>query len=506
MKKRIIIIGLIALIIIAGALFFWNSQKKAKARAMMEGQLPQFPTALVERGDLEKLVYAPGSIEEGAGEEIKPEVSARVKQVFITEGQEVKAGDLLFTLDDTEVALSYSKESLAYEIQSREMNKELAATAGSAIYAPGAGEISEVLVENGAEVEPQTIVAKYVKTDLFEMVAPFNVNDVKLVQEGQAADVFLQDFMSYVQGTVVKVDRKGRSTPGGGVVYNVTVEITNPGALEAGNKGAIEIKTAKMTVRSIGTAELTVLEAISIKSGVKGKISQIHVDKGDAVDKGSLLISLDAEGQKNSVEEKRMSLEQARLSVAAKAQELAKYKVYAGVSGKVIELNVTAGGEVPSDKPAVVIANLNGLKMQAKVEEEDIPLIQVGQEAQVYVNAYGDKSFAAVVSKVAEKGKVENSTVTFEVELSLKEPGPLKPGMTGSADIIVEKKTGVLRLPPTAVSIEDDGRGTVMVKGSEGQPEPKPVVIGIEGYDYIEIVEGLSEGDEVLLMQGMGAQ
>jgi len=264
----------------------------------------------------------------------------------------------------------------------------------------------------------------------------------------------------------------------------------------------VEIESGQRVIRSIGTSELKIPDPIEIKAQAKGKVDKVLIAVGEQVKAGEILIRLNSQQQQESMEEKRLNLELAKMNLASKAQELEKYQVRASVNGKIIELNVEAGKEIPSDKPAVVISNLDGMKMVIQVDEIDIPLISLGQKATVYTNAFGDRAFEAVVTSIAEKGKIENNVVTFATELTLVEPGPLKPGMTGDADIKVEHKENVLRLPFNAVQIYEEGKGTVMVKGPEGEPMPLEVEVGIEGVEFIEIVSGLKAGDEVLIMPG----
>lgn len=500
-KKRKIVIIVLVIALLGGTVYFVNSRKNGE-EAMVDQVQPEYETAVVDLGDVERVVYATGSVVEGSGEEIKSQAGAKVKEVYVKEGQEVKAGDLLFTLDSEEIALAYAKEKLAYEIQEKEYAKEAQLANSSVVTSPVSGEISEVLVKTEDELSAQTVVAKVVKTDLFELTVPFNPNDVKQLKTGQKVQVLLSEYFSYVTGTITEIDQKGRGTSDGGIIYNVTVEIPNPGALKAGDKGYVEAEAGGRLVRSIGTGGLKVPEPFEVKAQAKGKVEQVLVQVGDQVKTGQVLVRLDARSQQESLEEKKLNLELAKMSLATKAQELEKYEVRASVSGTVVELNVEAGKEVPADKAAVVISNQEGMKMVIQVDEIDIPYVKLGQKATVYTNAFGDRPFEAVVTKIAEKGKVENNLVTFATELTLVDPGPLKPGMTGDADIKVEQKTNVLRLPVNAVQIYEEGKGTVMVRGPEGEPVPQEVGVGIEGVDFVEIVSGLKAGDEVLIIPG----
>lgn len=135
--------------------------------------------------------------------------------------------------------------------------------------------------------------------------------------------------------------------------------------------------------------------------------------------------------------------------------------------------------------------------LKAKVEEADLPFIHVGQEAKVYATAFEDRGFPGMITEIAGQGKTEGGVVVFETKIHLKDPGPLKAGMNGSADITIERKKNVLRLPVQAVTI-DGVKGVVMIQG-QGGPKPKEIKLGLEGDEFVEIKAGLKPGDKVLI-------
>lgn len=500
-KKKWLIIGLIIVIAVGGVLF-WQHRKNVALEALKQQMV--LPTAVVERGDVQRIIYASGNIHEDNGEEVRPGVTARVNSVYVKEGQAVKAGDLLFTLDDSEIALEYAKDRLAYNTESRKLTQEINGLQSSETRADSAGTISKVLVEVGDEIKSDTVIAKMTKDDAFELKAGFNSRDINEIKEGQTAEIFIQEFLTTVPGKVIRVDHRGQSTSIGGLLYRVTIEVPNPGALQVGNSGNAKINTGSRIINSAGFEKLTPLDEEDIRAGCQGKINRLTIKDGDSIDQGQLLLSVDKSEQKATLREKQLALEQSQITLELKQKAYDKYQARASINGTVVELNVEEGKDLPSDKAAVVITGTGALKMIVKVDEIDIPYVKVGQKADVYANAYGDRKFPAVVTRVAEKGKIDGSTVYFETELAIQEPGPLKAGMTGDADILAEQRQNVLRLPIDAVSIEDTGSGTVMIKKKgKNEPEMRPVKTGIETDEYIEIITGVKEGEEVIINQGM---
>lgn len=500
-RKKWLIVGLAIVVAVVGILV-WQHKKNAALEA--QRQQTALPTTLVDRGDVRRILYASGNIHENSGEEVRPGVTARVNSVAVTEGQAVKAGDLLFILDDSEIALEYSKDRMTYETESRGLTQEINGLQNSETRAAAAGTISKVLVEVGDEIKADTVIAKMTKDDVFELKAGFNAGDINAIKEGQTAEIFIQEFLGTVPGKVTRVDHRGQSTATGGLLYRVTIEIPNPGALQVGNAGNAKINTGTRVISSAGFEKLTPLDEEDIRSGCQGKVNRLPIKDGDSVDQGQLLLSVDKAEQKTALREKQLALEQARITLELKQKAYEKYQARASVDGTVVELNVEAGKDLPSDKAAVVITGTGSLKMVVKVDEIDIPYVKVGQHADVYANAYGDRKFPAIVTRVAEKGKIDGSTVYFETELTIQEPGPLKAGMTGDADILAEQRQNVLRLPIDAVNMVDTGSGTVMVKlKGKAEPEMRPVKTGIETDEYIEIIDGVKEGEEIILNQGI---
>ncbi len=513
MKKKLIIGGIITLIIlIAGGFATW----KFINSKIIQPTFPPLPTVKVEKGKVEKVIFAKGVIAEASRKEIKPEVKAKVNQVLVKEGDTVKTGDLLFTLDEGDSKLTLEQEELSYLTKARELEKAAAAADSEVIKTTAGGRVAKLLVKEGDKVEENTLVAEVSNPDVMEVTTAFGPMDIDKVEAGQKAKVFLIDSLSYVDGKITKVDKKGRADKNGGIIHNVTARFTNPGGIVPGSAAIIEALPTGANVASLERGEIKEVEAVKVKAGAVGTVLKLEIKEGDNVKPNHILARLDIADSKLALKDRQLALRQAQLAKEIKQREMAKYRVYATQDGVITELNVVIGEEPPADKPAAVISDVQGLELKAKVEEADIPYLRVGQEATIYANAFGERRFPGVISAIAAQGKTEGSTVVFETKIRIKESGPLKVGMTGDVDITVEKKERVLRLPLSAVTI-DGRKGTVMVPapgaapgqgsgpapgGQAGMPPapvPKEVTLGLEGDEFIEITGGLKEGDEVLL-------
>lgn len=220
----------------------------------------------------------------------------------------------------------------------------------------------------------------------------------------------------------------------------------------------------------------------------------------------TVLANVDASSAKIGHLEQKMEMQKAKLELEAAKNLLDQYVVKAEFDGTLIELNAKEGKRLSSSEESAVIASVDKLRMKVVIDEYDIGKVFLGQKAEVYFTAFGNEAFTGVLGKVGQRGEIENGSVNFRAEILIEGNERIKPGMSGDADIFVEKRDDVLRVPREAVTILDDGVGIVQQLNAEGVPEPLEVETGAEGDRYIEILSGLSEGDLVVMLNGFGGQ
>ena len=144
------------------------------------------------------------------------------------------------------------------------------------------------------------------------------------------------------------------------------------------------------------------------------------------------------------------------------------------------------------------IADLSSLWLLAEVFEQDLAWIASGQEAAIRVNAYPDKVFRGKVAFVYPT--VTPETRTARVRIELPNPGRLlKPDMYASVEIAIRQR-GQNHLTVSDSAVLDSGvRQIVLVGRGEGKFEPREVKLGQRGEGYVEVLEGLKEGETVVV-------
>jgi HlyD family secretion protein len=142
--------------------------------------------------------------------------------------------------------------------------------------------------------------------------------------------------------------------------------------------------------------------------------------------------------------------------------------------------------------------------VQGKVDEADIGKVFLGQPARIKVESFKDKTFLGKVTRIAPLGVEKDNVTTFEVRVSIDNPGgELKANMTANAEILLDEHKGVLTVPEQAVKYDKDRNATIEVP-DPSQPNGRrsvPVKTGLSDGTKIELLSGLKENDPVILQQ-----
>jgi Cu(I)/Ag(I) efflux system membrane fusion protein len=168
----------------------------------------------------------------------------------------------------------------------------------------------------------------------------------------------------------------------------------------------------------------------------------------------------------------------------------------APASGIVLEKKAIEGMRFMPGEMLYQIADLSAVWVIAEVPEQDIGHVQLGSRAQVTVDAYPDRTFDGKVDFIYPT--LNSATRTVPIRMEIGNPkGLLKPAMFANAQIGVGKNDKVLAVPASAV-IDSGTRQVVLVRLSEGRFEPRAVTLGSRGDDYVEVLSGITDGEQVV--------
>lgn len=190
-------------------------------------------------------------------------------------------------------------------------------------------------------------------------------------------------------------------------------------------------------------------------------------------------------------------------------EQLSYTDIIAPIDGVLLSRDVEIGDAVSSilvlGSSATLVMTLGDTSevyVKGKVDESDIGKVYLGQPARIKVESFKDKTFEGKVTKISPLGVEKDNVTTFEVRVSINNPGgELKAAMTANAEIILEEHKNVLQIPEGAIIYDKDKKASVEVpdpKGKEGKHKVA-VNIGISNGAKTEVLSGLKENDEVVL-------
>ncbi|HAL37189.1 MAG TPA: efflux RND transporter periplasmic adaptor subunit, partial [Polaromonas sp.] len=191
-------------------------------------------------------------------------------------------------------------------------------------------------------------------------------------------------------------------------------------------------------------------------------------------------------------------ISQQQVKALAKSGETKRTMTFLSpVAGIVMEKKAVQGMRFMPGDALYQVADLSAVWVVADVFEQDIGLVKSGAKAKVKINAYPDKEFTGTVTYIYPTLKAETRTVAVRVELA--NPGLLlKPAMFAQVELPVTAKGQVVTVPVSAV-IDSGTRQIVLIQQGEGRFEPREVKLGSRTDNYVEIREGLKDGEQVVV-------
>ncbi len=274
--------------------------------------------------------------------------------------------------------------------------------------------------------------------------------------------------------------------------------------------------------------------------GVTGTVTEVLVEEGDNVAKGQVLARLDAPSLESSVEmaelqveiaeaqvraaraqyEKaqdlpgadedaakvnweiaRLNLEIAELGLESAELNLEKAVIVAPFDGVVADISITEGKEISTATlatPAITLIDTSEIEMRGFIDEMDIAMVQLGQEANIILDALPDEEVKGSVAFISPVGTILAGVVSYGTTITLENPvAELRDGMSATAEVIIERRDDVLSIPNRYIRGTPENRMVVVLV--DGQQEERQITLGLSDGFNTEVLSGLEEGEKVVL-------
>ena len=202
---------------------------------------------------------------------------------------------------------------------------------------------------------------------------------------------------------------------------------------------------------------------------------------------------------------------QAQASLKQLEDQLSYTTIVSPMDGIILSRDVEIGDAVSSilvlgstATLVMTIGDTHQVYVQGKVDESGIGQVYMGQPARIKVESFKDKTFEGKVTRIAPLGVEKDNVTTFEVRVSIDNPGgELKANMTANAEILLEEHKHVLTVPEQSVLYDKDRSASVEIPDSSQKSGRKkiPIKVGISNGTKVEVLAGLKAGDTVILQQ-----
>jgi len=312
--------------------------------------------------------------------------------------------------------------------------------------------------------------------------------------------------------------RRGRRPEGGGRALPVKVEV---------------VARQDISLTSLKNTTLEAERWVEVRSRTSGLVEAIVCEEGDRVRKNDAMARLDADAaellvaqrqvaydealrnyerqekmyarnlvSKELYESTKTGLEQAKSLLDQAKLTLSYTTILAPISGVVTERTIEIGNMVSNNQIIFAVADFNPLLARIRIPEKEMGSISVGQEARISVESAPGKFFQGRVKMISPVVDPESGTFKVTIEIPGKNAGLLRPGMFATVFIIMDTHRKALVIPKKALVLEGEGNQVfVYEKDPEsgmGKAVRRKIETGFEDSEQMEVVSGLSDGDQVI--------
>jgi HlyD family secretion protein len=368
---------------------------------------------------------------------------------------------------------------------------------------------------NSARIEPSQL-AKVEKGDIARSVVatgkvqPITKVEVKSKASGIVTKLYVDINQNVKQGQVLaQLDQIE-------ILAQVNAQKAQLAAAESNERAAqaaIQYDKVNAEAPDLPMFKHTYERALSMsKDGVVSQqalddAEQKYLAAANTRDKAVAQIAVDT----SKLHQAQAQVQQAQASLKQLEEQYSYTTITSPMDGVILSRDVELGDAVSSilvmgstATLVMTIGDTTQVYVQGKVDESDIGKVYMGQPARIKVESFKDKTFYGKVTKIAPLGVEKDNVTTFEVRVSIDNPGgELKANMTANAEILLDEHKGVLTIPEQAVMYDKDRNASVEVPDSKQKNGRRKVAVkaGISNGTRTEVLSGLKQGDTVILQQ-----
>lgn len=518
-KKKFLILLIVVLLAFGGIVGFlmMNKSKSASAKAK------SVQTATVSKRDITSELSSSGTISPKDTYDITSLAEGEVTAAEFEEGDVVEKGQVLYRIDTSsmESQISSANNSLersqeSYQNALEDYNTALSDYSGNTYKATENGFIKTLSIKDGDKVSNGTEIAAIYDDKTMKLKVPFLSAEAAQIVSGNGAILTLTDTGEQINGVVSSVSNMDVTLTGGRIVRYVTIEVANPGGITSETAATALVGDFVSSMEAAFEPKLETTMKADISSTVE--IQRILVTEGDYVTKGTPIFSIENKSAdkllrtyKDSLDKAQESLESAKSKLESTQDTYDNYTVTAPISGKVIKKTVKVGDKISKNTTGntvlAVIYDMSNYTFEMLVDELDVKSVKAGQSVNITADAVSGKTFSGTVTNVSLQSSTSNGVTNYPVTVTLNDGlDELLPGMNVDGVIILDEAKDVIAIPADSlmrgntVYVKDDSVKEKIGNVPAGFRSVE-VSAGLISKDYVEIKSGLTEGEEVYVVQ-----
>jgi HlyD family secretion protein len=446
-------------------------------------------TMTLQTGTLQTTITETGTVVFDDEYTVTSLVPAKILSANFAESDNISKGQVLYTLDNVDLKNQVAQVRVSLEKANEAYRQNQNAASDLTVSSHASGLVTTVYAHVGDYITVGGKIADVVESDVLKLTIPFSVPDETIVYSGMPADVIMSADGSVVQGTVRKVYASSQSFEGGKKGVNIEISLQNPGALKKGDIAFAKIGEYSSVIS--GTLENETEQ--TIVSVQTGEIISLTVHEGDRVQIGTTVMRLKNDAITNAVSTTGLNIKDIQTNLSQLEDKLGDYIITSPIDGVVIRRTAKEADIAAVGVPLATLADKGQLYVDADIDEIYIKDISVGQNAEVTIQGQSDSIYSGRVNRIDDSGKEKNGVTYYKVRIELDNIDGLIAGMNTDIKIITNSKKDAKYLPVGAVN---DNKVVVLENKKE---TPKAVTTGIKTKDYIEILSGIDETEQIIV-------
>ncbi len=515
-------------------------------RTSKTSQEEQPATAIAQRGMLETYIEGDGSIAARKQVELGKDLKGKVTNVAVEPGQNVKAGDVLFTVDPTETKkeIENAKKDLIEAQRAVDEAASAVSTAQKSVSelsttAPFTGKfIPQSAAEgetvktyrNGDELSGGTVIGTMVDDTVMRLPLYFSYAYIDAISKGAAANVSIPSSMSQVSGWVDSIERVEKISDSGTRLFKVVIAMNNAGTLTSGMVASAEIPTANGSIMPAesGKLEYSREETITVKQS--GEITSIGTLDYYRFSAGTVLVRQKNDELVRAVETAQRTLANQQQAIAEKQKQIqtleaqvANSNVTSPIDGVVLKMDTAVDAELVGGTAPCVVADMSSLIVKAQISMNDVNSVTAGQQSVITLQTGAeDITLTGTVESVALQADENSSSGSLPTYTAVIVLDPLPENVSVSMGYYVSYRITTalvedcITIPTNALVNTLDGTAVFakpldgqtfentlpIPEGTEGVPEGYqlvPIQVGLSDSSNVQVLSGIDEGTEVFI-------